>query len=204
MDGYKLDMTERLVLAQTLYKLVAGSVKTGTPGNLRAALDAELLDAYRRDGSTQRALKLADLKVGTASVKAKGGWAVTDPAALDAWERACGFVEDREAVDWDALTDSQRASVEAFARSIAPQAVREVPVRVEDWTRAVSRAGKCAIDSDGCVVPGVEWREELSTVIRVDPAKVADAARTLPEAVTVADLVGDPSIVAALPGEVGA
>lgn len=57
--------------------------------DLRADADAELLDAYGRDGTTQRAITIGGVKVGTYSVSAGrssgGSVKVIDQREFDAW-----------------------------------------------------------------------------------------------------------------------
>ena len=191
---------QRLCVAQALYKAIAGAVKTRTPGNLRSVLDAELVRMYAQTGAKSFDVRMDDgTKVATASSTVKGGWEVTDPDAFDAWRRESGFLADRQVIDWGVLTDEQEEAVERFALSICPGAAVKVQTEVEDWTGAVSRAGKCAIDSDGCVVPGVEWREGVaSTALRVDPQAVAASIGRMGGA-SLADILADPAPFAPLP-----
>lgn len=191
---------QRLCVAQALYKAIASAVKTRTPGNLRAMLDAELVRMYEQTGA--KSFDIKDdygTKIATASSTVKGGWEVTDPDAFDGWRRESGFLADRQVIDWGVLTDEQEEAVERFALSICPGAAVKVQTEVEDWTGAVSRAGKCAIDSDGCVVPGVEWREGVaSTALRVDPQAVAASIGRMGGA-SLAEILADPAPFAPLP-----
>ena len=191
---------QRLCVAQALYKVIAGAVKTRTPGNLRSVLDAELVRMYEQTGA--KSFDIKDdygTKIATASSTVKGGWEVTDPDAFDAWRRESGFLADRQVIDWGVLTDEQEEAVERFALSICPGAAVKVQAEVEDWTGAVSRSGALAIDSDGCVVPGVEWREGVaSTALRVDPQAVASSIGRMGGA-SLADILADPAPFAPLP-----
>lgn len=194
---------QRLCVAQALYKAIAGAVKTRTPGNLRSVLDAELVRMYEQTGAKSFDVRMDDgTKVATASSTVKGGWEVTDPDAFDAWRREAGFLNDRQIIDWGVLTDEQEEAVERFALSICPGAAVKVQTEVEDWTGAVARDGKCAIDSDGCVVPGVEWREGVaSTSLRVDPQAVASSIGRMGGA-SLAEILADPAPFAPLPAPV--
>lgn len=191
---------QRLCVAQALYKVIAGAVKTRTPGNLRSVLDAELVRMYEQTGA--KSFDIKDdygTKIATASSTVKGGWEVTDPDAFDAWRRESGFLADRQVIDWGVLTDEQEEAVERFALSICPGAAVKVQAEVEDWKGAVSRSGALAIDSDGCVVPGVEWREGVaSTTLRVDPQAVASSIGRMGGA-SLADILADPAPFAPLP-----
>ena len=191
---------QRLCVAQALYKAIAGAVKTRTPGNLRSVLDAELVRMYEQTGA--KSFDIKDdygTKIATASSTVKGGWEVTDPDAFDAWRRESGFLADRQVIDWGVLTDEQEEAVERFALSICPGAAVKVQAEVEDWTGAVSRSGALAIDSDGCVVPGVEWREGVaSTTLSVDPQAVASSIGRMGGA-SLADILADPAPFAPLP-----
>lgn len=191
---------QRLCVAQALYKAIAGAVKTRTPGNLRAVLDDDLRRLYEQTGA--KSFDIKDdygTKIATASSTVKGGWEVTDPDAFDAWRRESGFLMDRQIIDWGVLTDEQEEAVERFALSICPGAAVKVQTEVEDWTGAVSRSGSLAIDSDGCVVPGVEWREGVaSTALRVDPQAVAASVARMGGA-SLADILADPAPFAPLP-----
>ena len=191
---------QRLCVAQALYKAIASAVKTRTPGNLRAVLDDDLRRLYEQTGA--KSFDIKDdygTKIATASSTVKGGWEVTDPDAFDAWRRESGFLADRQVIDWGVLTDEQEEAVERFALSICPGAAVKVQTEVEDWTGAVSRSGALAIDSDGCVVPGVEWREGVvSTALRVDPQAVAASVSRMGGA-SLADILADPAPFAPLP-----
>ena len=191
---------QRLCVAQALYKAIAGAVKTRTPGNLRSVLDAELVRMYEQTGAKSFDVRMDDgTKVATASSTVKGAWEVTDPDAFDAWRRESGFLADRQVIDWGLLTDEQSEAVERFALSICPGAAVKVQTEVEDWAGAVSRSGALAIDSDGCVVPGVEWREGVaSTALRVDPQAVAASVSRMGGA-SLADILADPAPFAPLP-----
>ena len=195
-----LDTLGRLAVAQAIYKLVAPAVKTSTPGNLRASLDDSLREMYETAGVRSVDLRVGGVKVGSASARVKGGWEVEDPDAFDAWRRERGFLRDERRVDFSMLTDEQARAVEEFAACLAPQAVSYGPVEDGDWQASTARCGDAAVDADGCMVPGVRWREGVAyTSLRVDPAKVAEALRSMP-GVTLAEVLCDPAAFAALAG----
>lgn len=107
----ELTTTEKLTIAQALYKSVADVVSTKNPDSLRAEVDAEMLDAYRREGIKSRDLRINGEKVGTCSVRVKKAFTkerpvLTDMSAFKAWlednqEYAVGYaLSQPDFVDW--------------------------------------------------------------------------------------------------------
>lgn len=60
---------EQLAIAQGLYKTLAETVSTKDPNSMRSRIDADVIEAYVRDGIKSRDLRLCGQKVGTYSVR---------------------------------------------------------------------------------------------------------------------------------------
>lgn len=153
----ELTTSEKLTIAQALYKSVADVVSTKNPDSLRAEVDAEIIDAYNRDGIKSRDLRLNGEKVGTYSVRVKKAFTkerpvLTDMSAFKAW-----------------LEDNQEYAV-GYALS-QPDFV--------DW---VIRQGELPSGYD---LETIEFPEVAAgTTLKVDVQKVADAmGNELPSAV---------------------
>lgn len=153
----ELTTTEKLTIAQALYKSVADVVSTKNPDSLRAEVDAEMLDTYRREGIKSRDLRLNGEKVGTYSVRVKKAFTkerpvLTDMSAFKAW-----------------LEDNQEYAV-GYALS------------QPDFAEWVIQQGELP---DGYELDRVEFPEiAAGTTLKVDVQKVADAmGNELPSAV---------------------
>lgn len=84
--------SERLLIAQAIYKAVASEVKTGED-NLRGRVDAEYLDLYEKTGAKSFDMRLNGEKVGTYSVR------VTEPKVRDElavvnYQALCNWAEE--------------------------------------------------------------------------------------------------------------
>lgn len=185
MSGPQLDAAGRLAVAQAVYKLAGAAVKTSTPGNVRNELDMETLDMFEAHGVKSRDLRIGSTKVGTLSLTVESRPQVCDADEWRAWMVESGRAEWREAVDFDALSRNEMETLVALAKSVNPDAVRPAFVGlVTDWTKGLEDGGDgCAVDPDGCVVPGVRWVERVksSSVRGCEPEKVVRALSLLPE-----------------------
>lgn len=201
----ELDALGRLAVAQALYQAVGKAVATKDPSSLRGRMDADAMEEYVLRGVRTRDVIVAGEKVGTYSVSVGNGKPrVVDEEAFEGWARESGFLSDVRLVDWDRLTADQRDAVVRFAESIAPGCAVDVPMLDAGWSDAVERAGAYAVDSDGQVVPGVEWASRMSTSLRLNKPgdrglTVAQALASMPVQPTLADVLGDASAFAALP-----
>lgn len=99
---------ERAIVAQALYKGIAGVVSTKDPGSLRHELDEHFLALYEQTGGKSYELKVAGQKVGTASVTVKDGEYeeqqrenVADMGAFRSWCIDNGLVKTEP--DWAAV-----------------------------------------------------------------------------------------------------
>lgn len=198
MDA-RIDDLGRLAIVQALYARLGGQVSTRDPSSLRARLDAGAIDEYRERGVRTRDVSIGGVKVGTYSVTVgKGRPVVVDEEGFEAWAHESMLLTYERLVDWDRLDASRREAVLAFAESICPGCVAEVPMLDPEWERCVARAGDLAVDSDGQVVPGVEWRADLRTVLRLNReggrgATVAQALASMAEPPTLAEVLGGPA-----------
>lgn len=170
---------ERFAVAQAVYGLAGAMVKTKTPGNLRADMDAEALELYDAHGVKSKELRVGGRKVGTLSLNVESMPQVCDAEAWRSWMLEEGFAVEREEVDLEAMSEYERATLTALAKGINPRAVRRAFVEVADWHKAVEHDGRGnAVDPDGCVVPGVRWVERVkSTTVR--GCKAQDVAKAL-------------------------
>lgn len=177
----QLDAAGRLAYAQAVYKLVGAAVKTNTPGNLRAALDAESMELYASHGSKNRDLRIGSTKVGTLSLTVESRAQVCDAEEWHAWMVDTGRAEWREAIDLDALTPQELSTLATMAKSVNPNAVRpRFTELTPDWAKGLEDGGGgLVVDEDGCVVPGTRWIERVksSSVRGCEPEKVAKALR---------------------------
>ena len=60
---------EQLAIAQGLYKTLAETVSTKDPDSMRSRMDADVVEAYVREGIKSRDVRLCGEKVGTYSVR---------------------------------------------------------------------------------------------------------------------------------------
>lgn len=177
----QLDAAGRLAYAQAVYKLVGAAVKTNTPGNLRAALDAESLELYAAHGAKNRDLRIGSTKVGTLSLTVESRAQVCDADEWHAWMVDTGRGVYREVIDTSMLSNNEVETIVALAKSVNPLAVRSTFVELTpDWTKGLEDGGGgLVVDGDGCVVPGTRWVERVksSSVRGCEPEKVAKALR---------------------------
>lgn len=150
-----LTPVEKLVVAQALYKKVAGLVETKNPANLRGEVDAAFCTIY---ASTKEAgapaktfnLELMGEKVGTYTITA------TEPKPAQTFTQL-KIVNDEELLRW---------------------AVEYGFMKV-DWDKIQSNFEVTGEIPDGCAVveittDAVEGGEVKSTTLRVDENKVID------------------------------
>lgn len=111
----ELTPVEKLIIAQALFKKVAGLVETKNKTNLRGAVDAhfeQVFDDLRKLGTAPKTFKLElfGREVGTYSITTKEAkpettytqLQIADEAALTKWASENGFMK----VDWDAVSDN--------------------------------------------------------------------------------------------------
>jgi hypothetical protein len=151
--------TERLYVAQAIYKAIAEMVSTKDEHSLRSEADQWLVDMYEQTGAKSYDARLCGQKVGTFSVKvakAVAGKAVPTTAVKD-WE---GF----EAWLWDEGAETLKEFAIEHATEIA-----------ERWVDATGEMPEWATTT----MVGVPGKPErgTGTTLRIDPQKVVDAMR---------------------------
>jgi hypothetical protein len=151
--------TERLYVAQAIYKAIAEMVSTKDEHSLRSEADQWLVDMYEQTGAKSYDARLCGQKVGTFSVKvAKAVAGKTVPTTdVKDWE---GF----EA--W--LFDEGIETLKEFAIEHATEIA-------ERWVDATGEMPEWATTTM-VDVPGKPERV-TGTTLRIDPQKVVDAMR---------------------------
>lgn len=191
-----LDAAGRFAVAQAVYNLANAATDKKSSDNLRAELDAETVELYRRFGAKNRDLRVGGTKVGTLSVVTESRPQVEDAELWKEWMLGTGRAEMRGEVVLDGLRPERRDDVLKAVWEVCPEAVHAVFTEtVKDWGKGLVHDG-CgrAVDEDGCLVPGVKWTERVknTTVRGCEPEKVAAALHALPEAVDVFALLERP------------
>ena len=167
-------LNEQLAVLTALQKAVKERLT-----EVRAAADGRMLEAYREEGVTRKALLLGGTKVGDYIVLFSGeDWEIVDPDA---------FIE--FALSYGLATVERQIRPECMARAVsiiadeAPELLCEVTRLDADWRRYIKpSAGHATFLDSGEPVPGLEpVRQEVKgTQVRgCKPDEVLPALRSL-------------------------
>lgn len=162
----RLSDTERLAVAQAVFKAMADEVSTKNPDGLRGRMDARLLDAYEATGAKSFDLKVDGKKVGTYSV-------VVSKARPEQVDTRVAVTDHRRLARWLAR------NLDELAGYVARHGTDVAAFMLDEYGEL----------PDGCETYEVlaheaEPERAERTTLRVDGQKVAEALRgRLPEAV---------------------
>lgn len=192
---------EQFAAAQAMYEYlgrrVASKGRDGLPGDLRAAVDAEALEAWAEHGSDKVRIPLNGQAVGAVRVNVKEAWHVTDPDAYQVWCQETKHMLHGTRAEIERLTESEFEEVCNFIWDVLDRQDVIVdqwePERPEDIGLVWSAERHAAIDPEtGEQVPGVEFAATVvGTTIegfKMDGAKSGAAKKYAPVRTALAGL----------------
>lgn len=167
-------LNEQLAVLTALQKAVKERLT-----EVRAAADGKMLEAYREDGVTRKALLVGGTKVGDYIVLLTGeDWEIADSDAFIEFALSYGFA-----------TVERQIRPECMARAVSiiadeePELLREVTRLDPEWRRCIkASAGHATFLDSGEPVPGLEpvCQEVKGTQVRgCRPDEVLPALRSL-------------------------
>lgn len=167
-------LNEQLAVLTALQKAVKERLS-----EVRAAADAEMLDAYLEDGVTRKALMLGGMKVGDYIVLLSGeDWEIADPDAFIEFALSYGFATVEKQIAPECMVQAV-----SIIENEAPELLCEVTRLDPEWRRCIkASAGHATFLDSGEPVPGLEpVRQEVKgTQVRgCKPDEVLPALRSL-------------------------
>lgn len=161
-----MDALEALPIMQAIYNVVKDEVATGKLGNTRNHAEQTLRDMFEQTGGQVDSIKLQvnGETVGALNATKKEGVTVTDQHLLGEWLQDNGYIVHRHAISLSALDDEQTHELIEYAERRWPELIRDFDDVDESWQDHIGHVGSTVIDSNGEVIPGVEWRTTIGQV----------------------------------------
>lgn len=161
-----MDALEALPIMQAIYNVVKDEVATGKLGNTRNHAEQTLRDMFEQTGGQVDSIKLQvnGETVGALNATKKEGVTVTDQNLLGEWLQENGYIVSKTAFVMTDLDEDELTELQEWAQQRWPEHVREIQQVDESWQDHIGHVGSTVIDSNGEVVPGVEWRTTIGQV----------------------------------------
>lgn len=144
--------------------------------NLRDEFDAEMLEAYERNGTSSRVLRFNGVEVGTANVvRGKDVWRVSDRDAFEEFALLNGMADIRRSI----APGCESRAIEVLMEH-APELVSEEALMLPGWEKSVENRGGVPY-LGGVPVPGLEYggRSAMHVTVRgVKPETVVPLVRS--------------------------